>query len=142
VQPTDEPEGIQVLPIQTGGLAMKMGRGASFTFTQGKFDGKGMSMNMLASISSQFLSLPAVNRTSLDGFYDYHLEVEPEDFGLMMSTAASKRLAAADALERLASMTPASYFDALDKVGLKMAKGKAMLDVLNIDDAKKMPTEN
>ena len=122
---------------------MKMGRGASFTFTQGKFEGKGMSMEMLASISSLFLPLPAVNRTGLDGFYDYHLDLVPEDFSLMMSTAAAKRLAAsADRTAQLALMTPTSYFSALDKVGLKLEKGKTMIEVLNIDDVKKVPTEN
>jgi uncharacterized protein (TIGR03435 family) len=142
VQPTDEPEGIQVLPIQTGGMALKLGRGASFTLTEGKFDGKGMSMDMLASMSSLFLPLPAVNRTGLKGFYNFNLPLVQEDFSLMFSFAAARRLARLDVMEQLSLRTPTSYFDALAKVGLKMAKGKALLDVMNIDDANKLPSEN
>jgi uncharacterized protein (TIGR03435 family) len=144
VEPTDEPEGVVVLPISTGGLAMKMGRGASFTFTQGKFDGKGMSMEMLASISTQFLTLPVVNQTGLNGFYDYHLDIAPEDFSVMFATAARKRgVGMSPQMQaELEAMSPRTYFDALDKVGLKLEKGKAMLDVLHVDEAKQTPTEN
>jgi uncharacterized protein (TIGR03435 family) len=62
----------------------------------------------------------------------------------MMTTAAAKRGVSPDpqVLAYLQSMTPISFIDSLEKVGLKLEKGKAMLDVVNIDAANKTPTEN
>lgn len=133
-----------VVPRAAGGVSLQLARGAMLIFADNKFEGKGMNMEILSNSMSQFLNQPAINRTGIDGFYDLSLPVQPEDFQIMMATAASKRGVSPDAqtLAYLQSLTPSSFIDALEKVGLKLEKGKAMLDVINIDAANRTPTEN
>ena len=45
-------------------------------------------------------------------------------------------------LAELAGMSNQSLLDALDRVGLKLEKARRPLEVLNVDDAKKTPTQN
>jgi uncharacterized protein (TIGR03435 family) len=45
-------------------------------------------------------------------------------------------------LVELAGMTNQSLLDGMEKVGLKLEKSKRPLEVVNIDEAKKTPTQN
>jgi uncharacterized protein (TIGR03435 family) len=143
---SDDPDGTAVLPRQgTSGVNLRLARGSIFTLSDGnKLDIKGMNMTILASAISTFVNLPVVDHTEIDGFYDMHFDLSQEDFSLMMITAASKRgqQYPPQLLAQIESMTPSSLFGAMDKVGMKMEKGKAMLDVINIDSVNKLPTEN
>jgi hypothetical protein len=91
-----------------------------------------------------FLGLPTVNNTDVKGFYDIQIGVTPEDFNLMMAKAAVTRGVpySVEELAEINAATPQSFIDGLDKAGLKVEKGKAPLDVINIDELKKTPTEN
>lgn len=132
------------IPRPGNGVALALDRGGLLTFSDNKWDAKGISMEVFANSMSTFLNQPAINRTGLDGFYDMSLNVSPEDFSVMMATAASKRGVQypPELLAQLQSMSPASFIDSIEKVGLKLEKGKAMLDVVNIDAVNKTPTEN
>lgn len=131
-------------PRAAGVITMNLARGATFSYGDAKFDGNAMTMDMLANQSSGFLTVPVINKTGVDGFYDLHFEVDPEDFQVMVMTAASKRGVSMppEMLVELEARKPTTYFEALEKVGLKLERGKAMLDVIDIEDAKRMPTEN
>jgi uncharacterized protein (TIGR03435 family) len=115
-----------------------------FTFAENKLEGKGMSMEMLANTLTPFIGLPTVNATDIEGFYDIHVDLVPEDFSSMMMRAAAARGVSypPDLLAELAGMTNQSFLDSLDRVGLKLEKGKRPLEVVNVDEAKKTPTEN
>jgi uncharacterized protein (TIGR03435 family) len=145
VQPRDTESNVTgVAPRAGQGVSLNLARGGLFTFADNKLDGKGMSMEMLANTLTPFIGLPTVNATDINGFYDIHLDLAPEDYGSMMMRAAASRGVSypPDVLSELAGMTNVSFLDALDRVGLKLEKGKRPLDVINVDEAKKTPTEN
>jgi uncharacterized protein (TIGR03435 family) len=133
-----------VVPRPNNGVALALPRGAIFTFSENKLDSKGMTMDMLANQLTPFIGLPTLNRTDLKGFYDFKFDVAPEDFSSMMVRAAAARGVPypPELLAQLQSMTNGSLLNGLDKLGLKLEKGKAPLEVLIIDDIKKTPSEN
>jgi uncharacterized protein (TIGR03435 family) len=149
VQPRDSDNQVATTGVNQGrsspgGLALNLARGGLLVFADNKFDGKGMSMDMLANNMYAFLGLPTVNNTDVKGFYDIQIAVTPDDFNLMMGKAAATRGVqySVEELAEINASTPQSFLDGLDKVGLKVEKGKAPLEVINIDELKKTPTEN
>jgi uncharacterized protein (TIGR03435 family) len=133
-----------VAPRTGNGVALRLPKGALFTFADNKLDGKGMTMDMLANNLSNFVGLPTVNGTDLNGYYDFHFDLVPEDFDAMMRRAAANRGVQypPEMLVELAGMTNQSLLDGMEKVGLKLEKSKRPLEVVNIDEAKKTPTQN
>ncbi len=78
------------------------------------------------------LGLPVVDQTGLDGTFSFTLKWTPEK--LLTGKAASK----APDLDG-----PPSIFTALnEQLGLKLEKRKALLEVLIVDKAERVPTEN
>ncbi len=142
---TPETAGMGVAPTRTGqGVALNLEGGGFFSFADSKAEGKRMSMDMLANTLTPFLGLPAINGSDIKGLYDFSFSLAPEDFSSMMMRAAVNRgvQVPPQLLAQLESMQPSSFFNALDKVGLKLEKSKAPLEVINIDELKKTPTEN
>jgi uncharacterized protein (TIGR03435 family) len=133
-----------VAPRPGNGVALNLPKGALFTFADNKLDGKGMTMDMLANNLANFVGLPTVNGTDLNGYYDMHFDIAPEDFNAMMTRAAANRGVRypPEVLAELAGMTNQSLLDGLDRVGLKLEKARKPLEVLNVDEAKKTPTQN
>lgn len=82
----------------------------------------------LAGLTSQLsgrLGHPVVDKTGLTGKYDFNVEFSPE----------SNVRAGLDALPDLATAVQ-------QQLGLRLEKGKAMLDVIVVDKAEKVPTAN
>ena len=133
-----------VVPRPGNGVALGLARGALFTLYDNKMDGKGMTMEMLANTLTPFIGLPTVNGTDIEGFYDFHFDLVPEDYGSMMIRAAATRGVSypPQLLAQLESMSNPSFLSSLDKVGLKLERSKAPLEVINIDEVKKTPSEN
>ncbi len=126
------------------GAALGVARGGIFTLGDNKLEGKGMSMETLANTLTPFIGLPTVNATDTNKFYDFSFNLAPEDYQSMMVRAAAARGVAypPELLTQLQSMSPGSLPSGLDKAGLKLEKDKAPLEVINIDELKKVPTEN
>jgi uncharacterized protein (TIGR03435 family) len=133
-----------VVPRPGNGVALGVARGGIFSLTDNKLEGKGMSMEVLANTLTPFIGLPTVNGTDTNKFYDFSFNLAPEDFQTMMVRAAAARGVQypPELLAQLQSMSPASFLSGLDKVGLKLEKGKTPLEVINVDELKKVPTEN
>jgi uncharacterized protein (TIGR03435 family) len=133
-----------VVPRPGNGVALALARGGLFTFYDNKMDGKGMSMEMLANTLTPFIGLPTIDGTDLKGFYDFHFDVEREDYSSMMMRAAAARGVPypPQLLAQLESTSNPSFLSSLDKVGLKLEKSKAPIEVVNIDEVKKTPSEN
>lgn len=133
-----------VVPRPGNGVALGLARGALFTLTDNKLEGKGMSMEMFANTLTPFIGLPTVNGTDIGGFYDLQFDLAPEDFRSMMMRAAAARGVSypPQVLAELESMSNITFLGSLDKVGLKLEKGKAPLEVINIDEVKRTPSEN
>jgi uncharacterized protein (TIGR03435 family) len=133
-----------VAPSPGQGVALNVARGGLFTLSGNKLDGKGMTLEMFANTLAPFLGRPTLNRTDITGFYDIHLDLDPEDYQAMMMRAAASRgvQVPPELLNELAAVSNQSFHNGLDRIGLKLEKGKAPLEVLNIDGAQKMPTDN
>jgi uncharacterized protein (TIGR03435 family) len=126
------------------GIAVNLGRGSSYTFANNRFEAKKLTMDTLAGNLERFVDRPIVDKTGLTGKYDLALDVTEEDFRVMMVRAAvnSGVNLPPQALRALDAGSPASLFDAMEKLGLKLDARKAPLDVIVIDSMRKTPTEN
>ena len=127
------------------GVSVNLGRGSSFTFANNKFAAKRINMPALAGTLERFLDRPVVDMTNLKGSYDLSFDVTGEDYRAMLirSAVVAGVILPPDVLRLLdGSSSPASLFDGLDKLGLKLVAAKAPLDVLVIDKMLKSPTEN
>ena len=99
--------------------------------------GLGFQKISMTDFAARFLSRlppigrPVLDKTGLTGRYDFTL-----------SLAASPNAGAAD-LKRAAVEEGFSLFSyALDQIGLRLEAQKAMIDMLVVDRAEKIPTEN
>ena len=126
------------------GVSVNLGRGASYTFANNKFEGKRLTTEMIAATLERFVDRPIVDMTDLKGAYDITLEVTQEDYRAMLihaAVAAGVSLPP-EALRFLDGASVPSLFEAVQKVGLKLDARKAPLDMIVVDDARKTPTEN
>ncbi|MGH9592572.1 MAG: TIGR03435 family protein [Bryobacteraceae bacterium] len=126
------------------GGSINLGRGVSIAFSDNKFEAKRVTMANLAGTLERFLDRPVVDMTGLSGGYDFTLDVTQEDYRAMLVRAAVAAgvVLPPEALRLLDGSSPASLFDALQKLGLRLDARKAPLDLLVIDDTRKTPTEN
>jgi uncharacterized protein (TIGR03435 family) len=127
------------------GVSVNLGQGSSFTFANNKFEAKKLNMATVAGTLERFLDRPIVDATDLKGFYDFSVDVTPEDYQAMLirSAVVAGVILPPNVLRILdGAPTPASLFDGLEKVGLKLEQRKAPLDLLVVDSTLKKPTEN
>jgi uncharacterized protein (TIGR03435 family) len=127
------------------GVSVNLGGGASFTFSNNKFEGKRLSMAALAATLERFLDRPVVDMTDVKGSYDFSFDVTAEDYqAMLIRSAVVAGVILPPAVLRLieGSPTPTSLFDSMEKLGVKLVARKAPLDVLVVDKVLKTPTEN
>ena len=127
------------------GVSINLGRGSSITFANNRFEAKRLNMDALASTLERFLDRPVVDKTALKGNYDLSLDLTAEDYrSMLIRSAVVAGVVLPPEVLRLidGSPAPASLFDALDKLGLKLVARKEPLDVLVVDRISKTPTEN
>jgi uncharacterized protein (TIGR03435 family) len=127
------------------GVSINLGRGSSIAFANNKFEAKRLSMDGLASTLERFLDRPVVDKTALSGSYDLALDLTPDDYRSMLirSAVVAGVVLPPDVLRLIdGSPAPASLFDALEKLGLKLVARKSPLDVIVVDKILKTPTEN
>jgi uncharacterized protein (TIGR03435 family) len=109
--------------------------GGGMTSGDGTVSGQAVTMARLASFLATprlDLGLPVVDQTGLEGTFSFTLKWTPEK--LLTGKAAGK----APDLDG-----PPSIFTALnEQLGLKLEKRKALLEVLIVDKAERVPTEN
>ncbi len=139
----DKAPGVSAVGSPAGG-GINLGNGSFFTFGDNRFEGKKLSMAMLADMLTRFLDRPVVDATGLKGNYDLILEIPPEDYRAMLVRSAvnSGIVLPPVALRLLETATDSSLSGALQKAGLALESRKAPLDVLVVDSMQKLPTEN
>jgi uncharacterized protein (TIGR03435 family) len=126
------------------GVSVNLGRGASYTFANNKFEGKRLTTALMAATLERFVDRPIVDMTDLKGTYDITLDVTQEDYRAMLihaAVAAGVSLPP-EALRLLDGASLPSLFEATQKAGLKLDSRKAPLDVIIVDGGRKTPTEN
>lgn len=126
------------------GISVNLGRGSLYTFANNRYEGKKLTMAILADSLAQFLDRPVVDLTSLTGRYDFVFDITEEDYRNMLIRAGANRGVALppEALRLLDTGSPVSLFHAAEKLGLKLDARKVPLDLLVIDEIHKTPTEN
>ena len=97
---------------------------------------KGLPLSDIATRLAGLLRRPVIDKTGLTGKYDFTLEYAPELAGIPMPAGFP---APTDG----ASDPPTSIPSAVEKqLGLKLTSTKGMLDLIVVDRAEKVPTEN
>ena len=103
--------------------------------SEGSVSGQAVTMARLAGFLAtprMDLGLPVVDQTGLDGAFSFTLKWTPE-----------RRLTAKPENKGLDVDAPPPIFTALqEQLGLKLEKRKASLEVLIVDRAERIPTEN
>jgi uncharacterized protein (TIGR03435 family) len=127
-----------------GGVVANYGNGSFFTLGDNRIDAKKMQMNYVADMLARFEDRPVLDMTELTGKYDFTLTFSEEDYRAMMIRAAisSGMALPPEAIQAMERASGDSMFSALQSVGLKLESRKAPLDILVIEHAEKMPTEN
>jgi uncharacterized protein (TIGR03435 family) len=100
------------------------GTGTSTSGGRGTLKGTNVSMAYLADFLSRELDQPVQDQTSLPGVFDVSLEWSPDQ-----TNPASDRL-------------PSIFTAVQEQLGLKLQAQKVIVDVLVIDRAERVPTEN
>ena len=126
------------------GVSVNLGRGSSYSFANGRFEAKRLTMPVLAVNLERFLDRPIVDTTGLTGSYDFSVNVTPEDYRNMLIRAGVNAGAVLppEVLKLLDSGTPVSLFDGLQKLGLRLNARRAPLDMVVVDAGRKTPTDN
>jgi uncharacterized protein (TIGR03435 family) len=126
------------------GVSVDLGNGSYYTFNNGKFEVKKVTMEMLARQLERYVDRPILDMTDLKGTYDLAFAVTAEDYQTMLIHAAvnAGMMFPPQVLQLLDNSSIASLMDGLQQLGLKIDARKAPLDVLVIDQLSKKPTEN
>jgi len=146
VSPDTTPDALVnvTVAVGAGGVSVDLGHGASYIFgTNGKFEGKRMTAAMIAATLERFADRPVVDMTGLAGTYDVSFEITPEDYqalGIQAAINAGVRLPpqALNLLDRGGN----PLTGAAEQLGLKLDSKRAPVEVLIIDDARRVPLEN
>lgn len=122
------------------GVSVDMGNGSYYTFKDGKFEIKKVTMDMLARLLERYLDRPMLNMTGLD----LSVAVTEDDYRTMLIRAGvnSGVTLPPQALRLLDTGSIASLMDGLQQLGLKMDARKAPLDMVVVDQVLKTPTQN
>ena len=126
------------------GVSVNLGRGASYTFSNNKFEGKRLTTTVIAGALERFMDRPMLDMTDLSGVYDITLDVTQEDYRAMLihAAVAAGVTLPPEALRILDGASLPSLFEAVQKLGLRLDARKAPLDMIVVDDGRKTPTDN
>jgi uncharacterized protein (TIGR03435 family) len=128
------------LDVQGRGMMMMMRTGP--TGPNAQLVGKAQTMAELTKLLGNQLNHPVVDKTGLTGKYDFQVEYTPDLSGLPIGPAGADGHSGAAASDTASE--PGSTLAAAiqQQLGLKLSSSKAKLDVIAIDKAEKVPTEN
>jgi uncharacterized protein (TIGR03435 family) len=126
------------------GVSVDLGNGSYYTFNNGKFEAKKVTMDMLARQLERYVDRPIIDMTDLKAIYDVSFAVTTEDYQTMLIHVAvnAGMMFPPQVLQLLDNSSIASLMDGLQQLGLKLDARKAPLDVLVVDQLSKTPTEN
>jgi len=146
VSPNSDGKGATVSGGAAGAAKMSMGPNGTMHMEFQK-----MPIEGLVEMVARFLDRPVIDATELKGSFEVALDLSMDDIkamaaksgmagmmGMGMGMGGDAARAPADA----ASEPTSSIFTALQAMGLKLESRKAPVEILVIDHAEKMPTEN
>ena len=126
------------------GVAVNLGHGAFFNFSDNKLEAKKLTMAYFAEMLARFVDRPVVDMTGLAGTYDVLLNFTEEDYRAMLIRSAINAgvVLPPQARQVMEAASGDSIASAMQAAGLKLEARKAPLDVLVIDHAEKTPSAN
>jgi uncharacterized protein (TIGR03435 family) len=126
------------------GVGVDLGRGSSYSLGNNRFEGRKLSMVMLARTLSPFVGRPVVDMTNTAGFFDLSAELTTVDYYGMLarSSEAAGAGLSPQAAQVIEMSTLDSLFAGLEKAGLVLEPRRMPREVLVIDSIEKMPTPN
>ncbi len=120
--------GLKVKAVQSDGHT-------SSNSTRGHLTSQNASMSKFAEVLSRHTDRPVVDQTGVKGAYDFKLEWTPDD-------KPSRPPEQADGIVTNETSAPSIFTALQEQLGLKLEARKAPVDILVIDHAEKVPTEN
>jgi uncharacterized protein (TIGR03435 family) len=127
--------------LQGPGMIMMMQAGP--TGPSAHMVGKAQPMSGLASLLGNQLNKPVVDKTGLTGKYDIQVEYTPDLSGMPIPPPPGgdgpRPATSTDSASEPGSNLAAAI---QQQLGLRLVSGKAKLDVIVVDKAEKVPTEN
>ena len=144
---------VYAMVVGKGGLKVKPLEGEPEGSMRNMFSPKGrafsgqMTLAALAAALSQMLDRPVVDLSGIKGTYDIDLEWVPDEHesGALtkMRIMGGPAGGGAEAHEETSDPNGQSIFGALqEKLGLRLEGRKSPVDILVVDAAEKVPTEN
>src|SRR5665213_2344722 len=126
------------------GVSLNLGHGSFFTFADNKLEAKKLTMTSLAETMARFVDRPIVDMTGLTGTYDLVLNFTEDDYRAMLIRSALDAgvMLPPQARQAMEAASGDSLFTAIQTAGLKLERRKEPLDVMVIDRAEKIPSEN
>lgn len=127
--------------LQGPGMIMMMQAGP--TGPSAHMVGKAQPMSGLANLLGNQLNKPVVDKTGLTGKYDIQIEYTPDLSGMPIPPPPGAGPGLGPAASTDASEPGSNLAAAIQQqLGLRLVSGKAKLDVIVVDKAEKVPTEN
>ena len=125
------------------GVAVDLGNGSSYTFASGRFEAKKIGGRMLADVLERYTDRPILDRTELQGTYDFSFDITPEDYQSMLIRAAvNSGVFLPPQVLRIMDNGGNPLPDALNQLGLRLDSTRASVDLLVVDQARRLPTDN
>jgi uncharacterized protein (TIGR03435 family) len=118
-------------------LAKAEGGEPSIRFSRSGLQAKNTSMANLANLLGALLDRPVVDQTELAGTYDLTLDFAPDP---SLGPAMAKMTA--EMAQTGAEASGPSIFTGLQQIGLKAEPRKAPVEMITVESASRVPTEN
>jgi uncharacterized protein (TIGR03435 family) len=103
---------------------------------------KAQSLSRLTEMLTNQMHRPVLDKTGLAGKYDFSLEFTPDMSRVPPPPPEEQRLGPLPPAENVNAGAPDVAVAIQQQLGLRLVAAKAKLDVLVIDKAEKVPTEN
>ncbi len=133
------------IAVGAGGSMASIGPGGDSKVTPGPngnlhIETKAMTMARFASSLNRYCDLPVVDKTGLEGAYEFEFDVTGDEVrNAARAHGAAIRTPPADVAS---DPSGPSLRDSLEKLGLRLEARKLPVDVLVVDHSEKVPTEN
>jgi uncharacterized protein (TIGR03435 family) len=125
------------------GVFRDFGNGSSYSFAGGTFEGKKLTMAVLATELERYADRPLVELTELKGTYDVRFNVPAEDFQVLLRRAAvNSGMAVPSQIMRAIDNDVNPLPQAVSQVGLQLDGRRMSVELLVVDDVRRVPVEN
>lgn len=126
------------------GVSLDLGQGATFTLAGNAIEGQKLTFGQLADVLSRFTDRTVTDATDETGRYSFKTSMSPEDYEatLIRSAVNAGVVLPPQALRFLDAAPGNPLGNTLEQLGLNLTPRTAPIEILVVDSALKVPTEN